>query len=96
MAGPPRAGRASQVYLKRSCQEDLGTVGHLMPWVFTATTTQTIMATPMRMPGSMPAWNMARVEHWLRKAHTTKLMEGGMMGPMPAEAAVTATEKFRS
>ena len=67
-----------------------------MCWVLTAMGIQIIMATPMRTPGPIPAWNMARVEVWLRKAQTTKLMDGGMMGPMPAEAAVTATEKSGS
>ena len=54
------------------------------------------MATPMRTPGPIPAWNIASVDVWLKNAQTTKLMDGGMIGPMPADAAVTATEKSGS
>ena len=50
----------------------------------------------MRIPGIMPAWNMAKVDVWLKNAQTTKLIDGGMIGPIPAEAAVTATEKSGS
>ena len=46
---------------------------------------------PHSTPGTMPAMNMAMVEVPLRKAHMTKLILGGMMGPMTDEAAVTAT-----
>ena len=96
MAGPPSAGRASIRECILSPQPAFTELGHLIFCVFTAIGIQIIIATPIRTPGPMPAWNMARVEVWLRKAHTTKLMEGGMMGPMPAEAAVTATAKSGS
>ena len=96
IAGPPSAGSASTrecILLPQSAFSDLG---HRIFCVFTAIGIQTIIAIPIRTPGPIPAWNMARVEVWLRKAHTTKLMDGGMMGPIPADAAVTATAKSGS
>ena len=79
-----------------SPQLALGARGQGICCVFTAMGTQIIMARPISTPGPMPAWNMASVEVWLKNAQTTKLMDGGMIGPIPAEAAVTATEKLGS
>ena len=61
-----------------------------------AITIQTIIQIPMIAPGRYPASNIAIVEVWDKKAQITKLMDGGIMGPIPAEAAVTAIEKFLS
>lgn len=57
---------------------------------------QIIIEKPIRNPGIYPASNIASVEQPERKAHTTKFIEGGMIGPIPAEAAVTAIEKSLS
>ena len=96
IAGPPSAG--SDVYREwnRSPQDAFGARGQAMCWVFTAIGIQIIMATPIRTPGPIPAWNIASVEVWLKNAQTTKLMDGGIIGPIPADAAVTATEKSGS
>ena len=48
------------------------------------------------MPGTMPAINILDTDNPVMVAAMIMGREGGMMGPMQLEAAVTATEKLLS
>ena len=75
IAGPPSAGRDVNRAWNLSFQDAFGARGQAMCCVFTAIGIQIIMATPMRTPGPIPAWNIASVDVWLKNAQTTKLMD---------------------
>ena len=62
-------------------------------WNFvTAIQIQTIKQRPIKIPGRTPAINSSTVPVLARKPQITRLMLGGMIGPIPDEAAVMATE----
>lgn len=54
------------------------------------------MPPPIRIPGIMPATNIFDTESPVMVAAMIMGTDGGMMGPMHDEAAVTAQEKSAS
>ena len=59
-------------------------------------TAQTIMNTPIRMPGSTPARNRLPVDTPVAREYSTKGMEGGMTTPRPPATATTPALHCRS
>lgn len=58
--------------------------------------TTAIRLRPTNIPGMMPPINMAPMEVLTVAPYTTITMDGGIIGPMTDEEAVTATEKSGS
>ena len=58
--------------------------------------TPAIRLSPTNIPGMMPPINMAPMEVLTVAPYTTITMDGGIIGPMTEEEAVTATEKSGS